>query len=152
MNQNHLNSPGNYITELCKKYDNFILSGNFYSEMCEDAMLELSSVYNLKNVVKKPTCYKNIGNPSCIDPILTNKSRSFIKTSVIETGLLDFHRVTIMKTTFQKQTPKVLNYRNYKNFDNEKFNIDLVNKLNELNNHDLYGVNCDEFENIYFHF
>ena len=53
-----------------------------------------------------------------------------------------------MKTTFQKQTPKVLNYRNYKNFDNEKFNIDLVNKFNELNNHDLYGINCDEFENI----
>ena len=71
---------------------------------------------------------------------------------MIETGLLDFHRVTIMKTTFQKQTPKVLNYRNYKNFDNEKFNIDLVNKLNELNNHDLYGINCDEFENIYVHF
>ena len=42
-----------------------------------------------------------------------------------------------------------MNYRNYKNFDNEKFNIDLVNKLNELNNHDLYGINCDEFENIF---
>ena len=69
---------------------------------------------------------------------------------MIETGLLDFHRVTIMKTTFQKQTPKILNYRNHKNFDNE-FNIDLVNKFNELNNHDLYGIN-DEFENIYFHF
>ena len=67
MNQNHLNSLGNYLNELCKKYDNFILSGDFYSEMCEDAMLELSSVYNLKNLVKKTTCYKNIGNPSCID-------------------------------------------------------------------------------------
>ena len=94
MIQNHLTSLGNYLNELCKKYDNFILLGDFYSEMCEDAMLELSSVYNLKNVVKKPTCYKNIGNPSCIDPILTNKSRSFSKTSVIETGLLDFHGVT----------------------------------------------------------
>ena len=50
----NLNSLGNYLNELCKKYDNFILSGDFYSEMCEDAMLELSSVYNLKNVVKNP--------------------------------------------------------------------------------------------------
>ena len=108
-------------------------------------------MYNHKNLLKNPRV-KNIGNPRCIDPILTNKSRSFIKTSVIETGLLDFHRVTIMNTTFQKQTSKILNYRNYKNFDNEKFNIDLVNKLNELNNHDQYGINCDEFENIYFHF
>ena len=151
MIQNHLNSLGNYLNDLCKKYDTFILLGDFNSEMCEDAMLEFSSVYNLKNLVKKPTCYKNIDNPSCIDLILTNKSRSFIKTSVIETGLSDFHRLTltIMNTTFQKQTPKILNYRNYKNFDNEKFNIDSVNKLNELNNHDLYGIHCDELENIF---
>ena len=31
MNQNHLNSLGNYLNELCKKYDNFILLGDFNS-------------------------------------------------------------------------------------------------------------------------
>ena len=50
MIQNHLNSLGNYLNELCKKYDNFILLGDVNSEMCEDAMLEFSSVYNLKNL------------------------------------------------------------------------------------------------------
>ena len=54
MIQNHLNSLGNYLNELCKKYDNFILLGDFNSEMCEDAMPEFSSVYNLKNLVKNP--------------------------------------------------------------------------------------------------
>ena len=37
----HLISIGNCLNELCKKYDNFILLGDFNSEICEDAMLEL---------------------------------------------------------------------------------------------------------------
>ena len=67
--------------------------------MCEDAMLECCCVY----FVNKVTCFRNIGNPSCIDLILANKPRSFIQSSVIEMGLSDFHRVpiTIMITTFQ---------------------------------------------------
>ena len=34
--------------------------------------------------LKEPTCFKNPENPSCINLILTNKPRSFIKTGVIE--------------------------------------------------------------------
>ena len=30
---------------LCEKYDNFILLGDFNSEMCEDAMLGFYGVY-----------------------------------------------------------------------------------------------------------
>ena len=55
-----------------------------------------------------PTCYKNIDHPGSIDLILTNKSKSFQNTLVIETVLSDFHRltVTVMKVYFQKQAPK----------------------------------------------
>ena len=98
-------------------------------------------MYNLKNSVNKPTCFKNLDNPSCIDLTLTNKSISLIQASTIDTDLSDFHSLTktIMNTTFQKQTSKILNYRNYNNVDDENFKIELVNKLNELNN--LYGIN-----------
>ena len=63
------------------------------------------------SVVNKPTCFKNIDHPSCIDLILTNKPRSFQSTSVMETGLSDFHRltVTVMKAKFE--VPKVLIYK-----------------------------------------
>ena len=103
----HLNSLGNCLNELCKTYENILLLGDFNSEKREDAMQEFCNVYNLKNLVKESTCFKNVDNPSCIDLVLTNKS------SVVETGLSDFHRLTIriMKTNFSKQTPKVLSYR-----------------------------------------
>ena len=61
-----------------------------------------ASTYNFKNLVSTATCFKNIDHPTCIDLILTNKSRSFQNTTVIETGLSDFHKltVTIMKAIF----------------------------------------------------
>ena len=65
-------------------------------------------------IINKPICYKNIDHPSSIDLILTNKSRSFQNTLVIEIGLSDFHRltVTVMKVNFQKEASNILYYIN----------------------------------------
>ena len=54
----------------------------------------------------------------CIDLILTNKSASFQNSMVVETGQSDFHKltITVMKCSFQKQSPKVVYYRHYKFF------------------------------------
>ena len=122
MIQNHLKSIGGQLDDLCLKYEHFILIGDFNSEMCEDAMEMFCSIYNLKNLVKEPTCFKNVDNPSCIDRILTNKPLYFQKTTVIETGISDFHKLTVttMKSNFQKQEPIIFNYRNYKRFNNDK--------------------------------
>ena len=91
--------------------------------------------YNLKNVIKEPTCYKNPNKSSCIDLMLTNKPRSFKHSFVIETGLSDFHRmtVTVMKATFEKLQPRVVNYRGYKYFDNYRFRADLLSELSKAN-------------------
>ena len=80
--------------------------GDFNSEVIEEAMGDFCELFNLKNLVKDPTCYKNPENPSCIDLILTNRQNSFRDTIVIETGLSDFHKltVTVLKTFFKKKT------------------------------------------------
>ena len=70
MIQRHLTNIGRELNNLCLKYENFILIGDFNSEMCEDAMKVFCSTYNLKNLVDEPTCFKNVDNPSCIDLIL----------------------------------------------------------------------------------
>ena len=66
---------------------------------------------------------KIFDNPTSIDLILTNSPSYFQRSTVFETGLLDFHLLTIteFKTSFQKQEPKIIKYRDYKNFDNNKF-------------------------------
>ena len=121
--RNHLSSIGGKLNELCLKYENFILIGDFTSEIREEPMQVFCDTYNFKCLVKEPTCYKNMDNPSCIDLMLTNKSLSFQHTSTIETGLSDFHKLTTttMKSTFYKQEPKIIHYRNYKHFNNDIF-------------------------------
>ena len=74
-------------------------------------------------MINKPACYKNPDKPTCIDLILRNFPRSFQNACVIETGLSDFHMmiVTVMKTSYRKIEPRVINYRDYKSFSNEGF-------------------------------
>ena len=74
------------------KYENFIVLGGFNAEMANTHMEEFCSVYNLKNLIKDPTCYKNPEKPITIDHILTNHLRCFQYFGVYETGLSDFHR------------------------------------------------------------
>ena len=110
-------------------YKNFILLGDFNVEPTEDAMEEFMKVYNLKNLVKGPTCFENPGKPSCIDLTLSNKSKTFQTSQIIETGISDFHKMvmTVLKVYFKKKGPSIIQYGKYKNFSNDKFR----NELNE---------------------
>ena len=86
-------------------------------------MIGFCETYNLRNLVKHPICLKNPENASCIDLLLTNKLLSFQNTTVIETGLSDFHKmkVAVMKMHFPKMKPRLIRYLKYKNFNNDAF-------------------------------
>ena len=105
--------------------------GDFNVEATETSMIEFCQLYNLKHLIKTPTCFKNPENPKCIDLILTNSNKSFQHSNVIETGLSDFHKmvITVMKIKYPKQTPKIVNYRNYKQFENVNFRDDIVSRI-----------------------
>ena len=100
----------------------------------DEIMRNFCNSYNLNSLIKQPTCFKNPENPCCIDLILTNKPRSFLSTCVIETGLSDFHRmaVSVLKTHFRKLLPKVVTYRDFKKFENERFMDSLKLTLNSM--------------------
>ena len=49
--------------------------GSKYAEPEEVNMLDFLNIYNLKNLVKQKTCYKNPENSSCIDLILTWRNK-----------------------------------------------------------------------------
>ena len=131
---NFLNYIESKLNELYLEYENIILMGDLNSEIDEERMNIFCNTYCFKCLVKEPTCFKNIYNPSCIDLILTNKSLCFQHTTVIETGLSGFHRltVTMMKSTFQKKKPNFLNYRKDKFFNNETFKNDLFHEIQLL--------------------
>ena len=66
----------------------------------------------------------------------------------LETGLSEFHRMTIsiLKMHFRKLPPKVINYRDLKKFDNERFMGSLLYTLNEERID--YSKNPDNFFEI----
>ena len=59
------------------KYDNILFLGDFNSETSENYLDDFCNVYNLRNIVTEPTCFKNPENPSCIDLFLINRPRCF---------------------------------------------------------------------------
>ena len=115
--------------------------------MLDDNLNDFYKLNNFKNLIREPTCYKNPLNPSCIDLIITNRPNSFQDTNVIETGLSDFHKLTlsVMKIFFKKQPPKIISYRDYKNYSPLTFHFDLQEELSYF---DLSDISNDEFVQI----
>ena len=99
-------------------------------------MNDFCNVYNLSNLVKEPTCFKNPDNPSCIDLFLTNSQKCFQSTMVMETGISDFHKmvITVLKIFYKKRKPKIIHYTNYKTFNASLFKEELNNELSIDNN------------------
>ena len=85
---NFVKEMGHVLDFYMTKYDNFLLLGDFNSEMNETAMGEFSDTYNLKKLISKPTCFKNPLNPSLIDLILTNRHRIFKITKSLKLDYL----------------------------------------------------------------
>ena len=138
---------GKNLGHCLPSYDNIIIGGHFNSAVEEEAIVDFCSLFNLKRLIKKPTCFKNPENLSCIDLILTNKPYSFQNSSVLETGLSDFHKltITVMKTSFRKMPAKIILYRNYKRFSNINFRNDLNGYLRNIN---LIEISNDEYIGI----
>ena len=120
---NHLDALRRNLDLYSSEYKHIILLGDFNVETKEPCMQSFLELYGLRNLISEPTCYKNPEKPSSIDLILTNSSSSFQNSCAIETGLSNFHKmtITVMKTTFHKLKPKLIYYGDYKMFSNDKF-------------------------------
>ena len=109
----HKNSISNYVDVLRREldthssdYENFLLLGDFNAEMTDPSLKEFCNLYSLKNLIKKPTCFKYPDNPKVIDLLLTNRPRNFCTSGTLETGISDFHKLfhnfDCSKNIFQK--------------------------------------------------
>ena len=138
-----------YITlnKILGKYDNILLAGDLNIDELKTGsdssnhLSDVKDVFNLTNLVKKPTCFKS-QDGTVIDLMLTNRPRSFLKSQNFEIGLSDYHKlvVSILRASFKKLTRKIKIYRNQKCFNQDNFLRDLDSRLLQA---ELYK-NCDE--------
>ena len=99
--------------DIYSKFDNkYMLIGDFNADGSEPCLSQFRFEINAKNIVKEPTCFKSLSNPSCIDLVITNSSSNFQNTKAISTGLSDFHKmvISVLKHTFHRPAPKELVY------------------------------------------
>ena len=130
---NHLKALSDFLDSHSSTYEKVLILGDFNVEVDDQNMKTFCDSYSLTSLIKQPTCYENPSHPKCIDLILTNVPRSFQTTCVIETGLSDFHlmTLTVMRKSFKKLKPRVINYRSYKHFWNEVIRESVLGKLSQ---------------------
>ena len=127
---NHISHRG--LDNFLSHYDNILFLEDSNSQASENCVNGFCNVYNLSNLVKEPTCFKNTDNPSyVVDLFLTNRPKCFQSTMTIETGISDFHEIviTVLKIFYKKQKPKIVHYRNYKTFNTNLFKEEFYNEL-----------------------
>ena len=141
-----LTNLGTAMDLYTRSYENILILGDFNSQNEKNIMGEFCQIYNLKNMINEPTCFKNPLNPSSIDVILTNKTSRFSNNCTLETGISDHHKmtITVLKTFFSKQAPVTITYRNYKNFDKKAFHNELSRNLGNI-----ADINYDTFEDTF---
>ncbi len=137
----YINNLANRLNKHMNNYDNIIMIGDYNCDLNvkDNKVYEFCKTYNLKNIVKDNTCFKNPKKPTRIDLILTNRSNNFQDTAVIETGLSDYHKMTVtcLKRYVKKSPPIVVNYRNYKRFNEFRFQNDLSRGLETANENNM---------------
>ena len=92
-----------------------------------NALADTLDVFNLRNVVRKPTCFKNVLNPSLLDVILTNTPRRLTSVLNVSLGISDFHNFICLATKMCKPKEQISHivYRSYKHFNEELYLKDL---------------------------
>ena len=87
---------------------------------------DLCDSYNMKNMIKDPTCFKS-QNGSLIDVFLTTAQNRIKTSGCVDTGLSDHHHLiySVMKSFSPRLKPREITYRSYKTFIQENFIEDL---------------------------
>ena len=117
-----------YVTlnKILGKYDNILLLGDLNIDELKTGsdssnhLSDVKDVFNLRNLVKKPTCFK-LQDGTLIDLMLANRPRSFLKSQNFEIGLSDCHKlvVSILRASFKTLPRKT--YRDLKHFNQDHF-------------------------------
>ena len=115
---------------------------DFNIEQTDRSIKAFLNSNSLNNLIKSNTCFKY--KDSCIDLFLTSRKYSFKFSGSYETGISDDHHMiyTMLKSSFNNTEPKLLNYKDFKHFSQEKFKEDLSKALCDC------GDLCDDFDHI----
>ena len=111
------------LNKVALRFENFIVKGDFNFDINtsgpgKNKLDEFCNLFYLFDFAREATCCTN-NHRSATDLILTNRSDTFQKNLYNRTGISDYHKCisTFFKLHYSKLKPKMIHYRNCKNFD-----------------------------------
>ena len=129
------------------KNENIVILGDLNFDYKLDETLEnnplfyIEKLYLLQQLITQPTRV-TVNTSTTLDVILTSIPELHSRQSVLPIALSDHYLVcTTLKAPSGKQTHNTIRFRDYKNFDQEKFISDLETELNALNIMQLNNLN-----------
>ena len=140
-----------------EKRENIVIMGDMTIDTDNDRaaglnkMSEFCDVFDLEDLIRGNTCV-TVGHVSSLDVILTNKKHSFKNSGTVATGVSDFHKMvlTTMRACYESLKPNKIQYRSYKNLNEQNFLRDLENTpfhlCNDLNDKNLA---YEQFKNMF---
>lgn len=125
----------NHVETLLDKnvamFDNFMLLGDLNQNLLCDkkgsTLLDLIDIFNLKSLLKSPTCFMKNCTPSLVDVMLTNNSKLCIGTFNFPTGISDCHNLigTVINNSTPTYEKSKYKYRSFRAVDEQSLNADL---------------------------
>ena len=91
------------------------------------ALSDFFHVFDLVNVIRGPTCFKSVLNPSLIDVILTNSPNRILSQLNVNIDVSDFHNLVCVATRMHatRSQCRTITYRSYRRMNDSAFSADL---------------------------
>ena len=146
----------NSLDVVLSDYENIIMIGDVNINSLDKNSSKYTKLKNFcytfdfKNLIKVPTCFQSIDNPSSIDVILTNRNKSFMHSKSVTCGLSDHHSLvcTMFRTHISILKPIEVNYRCFRKFDELAFLADLESAFSNTNFSELANGYARFFKNL----
>ena len=145
-----------FLSNIARKYENVLLIGDLNIDILnkkrdsKNYLSDLCDTLSLSNLISEVTCVKSsVG--SSIDGRVTNRPKRFHHTSLIETGLSDFHELILsfFRAFFKRIPAKTIEYRNYIKFSPEAFIHEPDQELNKRIIYNSQDKQYDLFSDIF---
>ena len=118
--------------KITTKYDNFMYIGDLNYDFLDEKkcapLVSVCDILDLTNLVKRPTCFTKIADPTLNDVILTNSPNNCMNVLNFNCGISDVHNLISVqiKGNINPAKKSFKTYRSFKNFSEENFVNDLM--------------------------
>ena len=112
-------------------FDNYMVIGESnYDLLCDTngkPLANIMELFDISNLIQKPTCFMKNCKPSLLDVLLTNSKSLCIKTLNVATGISDCHNMisTVINNQIQKTEKQKNQYRSFRSVDTDALNMNM---------------------------